>query len=94
MTAKAALKFGSKIWVLKKRDEQHLEAAQMKFLRHLLGITKLDKEKDQSIRKKTGVQNTVKEIKQYQQKWLQHVQRMGTDYQSRHCAIDQKDEET
>ena len=79
MTAKAALKFGSKIWVLKKRDEQHLEAAQMKFLRHLLGITKLDKEKDQSIRKKTGVQNTVKEIKLYQQKWLQHVQRMGTN---------------
>jgi hypothetical protein len=46
MTAKAALKFGSKFWVLKKRDEQCLEAAQMKFFRHLLGITKLDKEKN------------------------------------------------
>jgi hypothetical protein len=43
MTAKAALKFGSEVWVLKKRDGQRLEAAQMKFLRHLLGITKLDK---------------------------------------------------
>ena len=52
MTAKAALKFGSEVWVLKKRDEQRLEAAQMKFLRHLLGITKLDKEKNISIRKK------------------------------------------
>jgi hypothetical protein len=31
---------------------ERLEAAQMKFLRHLLGITKLDKEKNQSIRKK------------------------------------------
>jgi hypothetical protein len=51
----------------------------MKFLRHLLGITKLDKEKNQSIRKKTGAQNIVKEIKHYQQKWLQHVQRMGTN---------------
>ena len=76
MTAKAALKFGSEVWVLKKRDEQRLEAAQMKFVRHLLGITKLDKEKNISIRKKTGVQNIVKEIEQYQQKWLQHVQRM------------------
>ena len=45
ITAKAALKFGSEAWVVKKRDEQRLEAAQMKFLRHLLGITKLDKEK-------------------------------------------------
>ena len=79
ITAKAALKFGSEAWVLKKREEQRLEAAQMKFLRHLLGITKLDKEKNQCIRQKTGVQNTVKEIKQYQKKWLQHVQRMGTN---------------
>ena len=45
ITAKAALKFGSEAWVLKKREEQRLEAAQMKLLRHLLGITKLDKEK-------------------------------------------------
>ena len=42
ITAKAALKLGSEAWVLKKREEQRLEAAQMKFLRHLLGITKLD----------------------------------------------------
>ena len=37
---------------------------QMKFLRHLLGITKLDKEKNQCIRGETGAQNIVKEIKQ------------------------------
>jgi len=76
ITGEAALKFGSEAWVLKKREEQRLEAAQIKFLRHLLGITKLDKEKDQCIREKTGAQNIVKEIKQYQKKWLQHVQRM------------------
>jgi len=29
----------------KNKEEQGLEAVQMKFLRHLLGITKLDKEK-------------------------------------------------
>jgi len=79
ITAKAALKFGSEAWVLKKRKEQRLEAAQMKFLRHLLGIIKLDKEKDQCIRQKTGTQNIVKEIRQYQKKWLQHVQRMDTN---------------
>jgi len=52
ITAKAALKIGSEAWVLKKREEKRLEAAQMKFLRHLLGITKLDKEKNQCIRGK------------------------------------------
>jgi hypothetical protein len=36
ITAKAALKFGIEAWVLKKREEQRLEAAQIKSLRHLL----------------------------------------------------------
>ena len=79
ITAKAALKFGSEAWVMKKTEEQRLEVAQMKFLRHLLGITRLDKEKNQCIRQKTGAQNIVKEIKQLQKKWLQHVQRMDTN---------------
>ena len=37
------MKFGSEAWVLKKREEQGLEAAQIKG--HLLGITKLDLKK-------------------------------------------------
>ena len=54
ITAKAALKFENEAWVMKKREEQRLEATQMKCLRHLLGITKLDKEKSQCIRGKNG----------------------------------------
>ena len=73
------MKFGSEAWVLKEREEQRLEAAQITFLRHLLGITKLYKEKNQCIRQKKGAQNIVKEIKQYQKKWIKHVQRMGTN---------------
>ena len=76
ITANAALKFGSEAWVLKKREEQCLEVTQIKFLKHVLGITKLDKEKNQCIREKTGAQNIVEEIKQYQKKWIKHVQRM------------------
>ena len=73
------MKFGSEAWVLKKREEQRLEAAQMIFLRHLIGITKLEKAKNQCIGEKTGAQNKVKEIKQYQKKWLQQVQRIDTN---------------
>jgi len=46
------LKFGNEPWVLKKREEQRIEAGEMKILRNLLGITKLDKEKNQCIRGK------------------------------------------
>ena len=40
--------------ILNLQKEQRLEAAQMKFLRHLLGIKKLDKENNQCIRQKKG----------------------------------------
>jgi hypothetical protein len=53
------LKFGSEAWEIRKRYEQRLETEQMKFLRYLLGITKLDRERNQSAREKLGVQNTV-----------------------------------
>jgi hypothetical protein len=45
----------------------------------LLGITKLDRERNQSVRERLGVQNIVLEIKQYKREWLQHVERMDTD---------------
>jgi hypothetical protein len=60
----------------------------------LLGITKLDKEKNTNKKKKTGAQKIVKEIKNYQKKWLQLVHRMDTDYQNKHYNINQKDEGT
>jgi len=81
ITAKAALKFGSEVWVLKEREQQRLEAA----LRHLLGITKLNIEKNRCITEKTGAQNIVKEITQYQEKWLQHVRRMDTNRIPKHA---------
>ena len=62
------MKFGSEAWVLRKREEQRLEAAQMKFLRHLLGIKSWIKKRINALGEKTGAQNIVKEIKQYQKK--------------------------
>jgi hypothetical protein len=47
-------------------------------LRHLLGITKLVKEKDQCIKGKNGSKEYSKGNKRELGKWLQHVQRMDT----------------
>ena len=96
ITTKAALKFGSEAWVLKKRQEQRLEAAQMKFLRHLLGITKLDKEKNQCIRGKNrstehskgNLNSTRKSGYNTYRGWTQ------IDYQNKHYSINQRDEGT
>ena len=57
-------------------QEDHLH---MQFMVCFSCIYVSGKEKYQCIRGKTGAQNIVKGIKQYQEKWLQHVQRMDTN---------------
>jgi hypothetical protein len=42
ITTKAALKYGSEVRVLNKNECKKLEAAEMKFLRSFLGLTRLD----------------------------------------------------
>jgi hypothetical protein len=58
--ARTVLKFCNETCVLKERDEPKLIATSMKLLRHLLEITKFDRERNLSVRDKLGVQNTVR----------------------------------
>jgi hypothetical protein len=67
ITAKVALKFCSEAWVLRNGHEPNPEASPVKFLRHPLGIIKLDWERNQSTGDKLGAQNSVREIQWYQQ---------------------------
>jgi hypothetical protein len=65
ITEKTTFKHGSETWVLNKRDKQRLEAAQMRFLRPLLGYTKLDRQRNVDIRERLRVQSVVAEIQTY-----------------------------
>jgi hypothetical protein len=53
-----------------------LEAAQMRFLRPLLGYTKLDRQRNADIRERLRVQSRVEEIQKCQEQWKEHVERM------------------
>ena len=67
----------------------------MKFLRHLLGITKLDKEKNQCIREKTGARNIVKETNSTRRSgYITYRGWTQTGYLNKHYNINQKDEDT
>ena len=46
ITAKAALKFGSETWLLKKREERRLEVAQMKYFETLTWNNKTRQRKE------------------------------------------------
>ena len=50
----------------------------MEFLRRLVRINKLNGERNQSVREKLVVQNSVREVGHCQHEWLQHLHRMDT----------------
>jgi hypothetical protein len=55
ITAKGTVKFGNEAWAMKNRGTERLDAAQMSFLRCLLGITRLQHKK---IRKKVEIKHS------------------------------------
>jgi hypothetical protein len=59
ITSKAGLKYGSEVWVMNKKECQQLETAQMKFLRSLLGLTRLDHQRNTTIQEKLKVEHIV-----------------------------------
>ena len=76
------MEFVKETWVLKKREEQRLETAQMAFLIHLLGITKLDK-RGINVLEKNGSGEHSKGNKTVPGKWLNMYSGWTqTDYQT------------
>ena len=74
-----AFKFDSEVWGLKTRDEQRQQTSQLKFLRRLLGIAKLDGERNQSVSEKLLVHSALLEMQEHQREWVQHVEGMDTN---------------
>jgi hypothetical protein len=70
------LLYGSECWALTKRQESRLEAAEMHFLRSVAGYRLIDHRRNEHIREKLQIMDINSRIKDYQIKWLQHLERM------------------
>jgi hypothetical protein len=70
------LLYGDECWTMRKRDMQKLQAVEMRFLRSVKGCTRLDKIRNEDIRKELGVFSINDRTRRYRQDWLEHVERM------------------
>ena len=55
MVVRPAMMYGAETWPLKKRQEKKLEAGEMKMLRWMCGMTRMDKIRNEKIRRTTKV---------------------------------------
>ena len=68
--------YGSEAWVLRKDDENRIQAAEMWFYRRLLCVKWTDKRTNESVLKELGVQRLMhSEISKRRLKYLGHANR-------------------
>ena len=82
-----ALMYGAETWALKKAQEKKLEVAEMRMLRWMCGVTKLDKIRNERIRGTTKVVEITKKVQERRLKWYGHVMRREEHYVGRRAIV-------
>lgn len=70
------LTYGAESWVLSERQKNKIQAAEMKYLRRVKGITLKDRIRSTQIREELKVKPMMEFIEQKQLSWWGHIQRM------------------
>ena len=70
-----AMMYGAETWAMKKAQEKKLDVAEMRILRWMSGVTKLDRIRNERIRGTTKVGEISKKVQESRLKWYGHVLR-------------------
>ena len=75
-----AMMYGAETWAVKKAQEKKLDVAEMRMLRWMCGVTKLDRIRNERIRGTTKVGEISKKVQESRLKWYGHVLRREDEY--------------
>jgi len=84
VVARPSLLYGSETWVTTKRDMTGLEAAEMRFLRSVMGYTRLVKIRSEVIGKELDISGIQDVRFKYKQNWINHLERMDNTRLPKH----------
>ena len=77
------LMFACESWVLSQQNESRLQALEMKYLRRVLGVTRMDRLRNDYIRKELEVESILELINKRKLQWFGHLARMNSERQVR-----------
>ena len=78
-----ALLYGAESWAVVKYDEDLMSRTEMRMLRWILWFSRLEKLKNEEIRRRCGVADIVENMREAKLRWMGHVLRRGVDEPSR-----------
>ena len=73
------LTYGSEAWSLTSRTRSKIQAAEMRALRAIRGVTRRDRMRNDDIRRELGVESILEVVDKSKLRWYGHVQRMNED---------------
>ena len=73
------LSYGHESWVMTERTRSRIQAAEMRFLRRVSGVSLRDRVRSSDIREGLGVEPLVLQIERSQLRWFGHLVRMPPD---------------
>ena len=68
--------YGHECWLMTERVRSRVQAAEMRFLRKIVGVTRLDRVRNTAIREKLATEPLLLHIEKSQLRWFGHVCRM------------------
>jgi len=71
------LTYGHESWTMTKRMHSRIQASEMRFLRKIAGKRRIDKIRNEEIRKQVGVSELRNKLESSQLRWYGHVVRMS-----------------
>ena len=78
-----ALLYGAESWAVVQNDEDLISRTVMRMLQWILGFSRLEKLKNEEIRRRCGVADIVENMREAKLRWIGHVLRRGVDEPSR-----------
>lgn len=78
-----AMMYGAETWPLKKMQERRLDVAEMRMLRFMCGVTRMDKIRNERIRGTVKVTEVSRKVQERRLQWYGHVMRREEDYVGR-----------
>ena len=67
--------YGSETWALSVENQRRLERTEMQMLRRICGVTLRDKFRNETIRKRLGVECVTEVVRRGRLRWFGHVER-------------------
>ena len=73
------LTYGHESWTLTSRTRSQLQAAEMKALRLIKGVTIMDRMRNEDIRRELGIEGILELVERGQLRWFGHIKRMNEE---------------